>query len=188
MALSRVKTFVSGEVLYAADINAEWDNILNNPISLISPMTGSLNAGGYDITAIDEVGLSDATANASAAGRMRRNGAALSWHDGTAAINVGLGYGVGAWAFVTLTGSTPAITDSFNVTSITDNGVGEFTLTWDRDFANATYMSGGFVVGGVSICVSITGGQAAGTTRYNVLDGTFTPVDKTHNYFAIGDQ
>ena len=32
-----------------------------------------------------------------------------------------------------------AIQDSFNVSGITDNGVGNYTITWDTDFANTNY-------------------------------------------------
>ena len=40
MALARVKVWNPGDVLTAADLNAEFNNLLNNPISLISPTTG----------------------------------------------------------------------------------------------------------------------------------------------------
>ena len=43
MALAAVKTFISGEVLFAADLNALNTNILNNALALISPLTGNLN-------------------------------------------------------------------------------------------------------------------------------------------------
>lgn len=43
MALARVKTWNPGDVLTAADLNAEFNNILNNPISLVSPTTGAIN-------------------------------------------------------------------------------------------------------------------------------------------------
>lgn len=78
MALARSKTWVADEVLYAADLNGEFDSILNNALSLISPLTGSLDAGGFDITALDELGLSDASA-VPTSGRVRRNGSALQW-------------------------------------------------------------------------------------------------------------
>ena len=85
MAISRVKTWVAAEVLTAADQNAEFDNVLNNALGLISPLTGNLSAGGNDITGLDELAFNDAAANATAAGRVRRNAANLTWHDGTAA-------------------------------------------------------------------------------------------------------
>lgn len=50
MALSRVKTWISGEVLTASDLNSEFNNILNNPVSLISPLTGAIDFDGYAVT------------------------------------------------------------------------------------------------------------------------------------------
>lgn len=50
MALSRVKTWVAGEVLTASDLNAEYNNILDNALSLISPLTGDLNVNGNRLT------------------------------------------------------------------------------------------------------------------------------------------
>lgn len=43
-----------------------------------------------------------------------------------------------AWVNFTGTG-TPAITRAFNVTSITDNGVGDYTLNFTTALADATY-------------------------------------------------
>ena len=43
MAISRVKVWISGEVLTAGDLNGELNNVLNNALSLISPLTGNLN-------------------------------------------------------------------------------------------------------------------------------------------------
>ncbi len=79
MALSALKTFVAGEVLTASDLNAMNTHILTNPMILISPLTGNLAAGGNDIIDIDELQLSDAAANPTASGRLRRNGNALVW-------------------------------------------------------------------------------------------------------------
>ncbi len=51
-----------------------------------TPTLGAaLAGGGNDVTGLDEIGLNDASANATAAGRLRRNATALTWHDGTAA-------------------------------------------------------------------------------------------------------
>lgn len=90
MALSRVKTWVAGEVLFAADLNAEFNNVLNNPMSLISPWTANLDADGFDLLDLDELEFRDAAANATAAGRLRRNSGNLTWHDGTSARTVTL--------------------------------------------------------------------------------------------------
>lgn len=38
---------------------------------------------------------------------------------------------------------TVTIEDSFNVASLDDNGTGDYTVNWDRDFANAYYVPAG---------------------------------------------
>lgn len=48
MALGRVKTWIS-EILTAADLNAEFNNILNNATSLISPATGAWDMDGKEL-------------------------------------------------------------------------------------------------------------------------------------------
>src|SRR3990167_9285703 len=45
MALSRVKNWVA-EALYYSDLNTEFNNILTNALTLISPLTGSLDVDG----------------------------------------------------------------------------------------------------------------------------------------------
>jgi len=50
MALSRVKTWIAGEVLSASDLNSEFNSILNNALSLISPLTGAVDFDGNTIT------------------------------------------------------------------------------------------------------------------------------------------
>lgn len=58
MALSRVKVWGT-EILTAADLNAEFDNILNNASSLISPLSGALDWDGYAHT-LDAAGVTTA--------------------------------------------------------------------------------------------------------------------------------
>ena len=50
MALSRVKTWIAGEVLNASDLNTEFNSILNNAVSLVSPFTGAVDFDGNTIT------------------------------------------------------------------------------------------------------------------------------------------
>lgn len=45
MAITRIKTWITGEVLTAGDLNSEFDNYINNALSLISPLTGNLDFG-----------------------------------------------------------------------------------------------------------------------------------------------
>lgn len=42
------------------------------------------------------------------------------------------------WVLYDQTG-TPAVLDSHNVASVTDDSTGLFTINWDQDFANANY-------------------------------------------------
>ncbi len=51
MALSRVKTWAAESLTYS-DLNAEFDNILNNALTLISPLTGDLAFGGNRATGL----------------------------------------------------------------------------------------------------------------------------------------
>ena len=88
MALTRLNEFDAGTTLTETEIEGEFDNIYANSLSLISPLTGNLAAGGNDITAVDELGFTDATANATAAARIRVNADSLTFHDGTAARNL----------------------------------------------------------------------------------------------------
>ena len=47
MAISRLKTWIDTEILYANDLNAEFNNILNNALALVSPLTAALDVNGF---------------------------------------------------------------------------------------------------------------------------------------------
>ncbi len=66
MALGRVKTWSAAEILTAADLNGEFNNILNNALSLISPLTGGLNCNLKTLSnlVIERVGSLPGTATA----------------------------------------------------------------------------------------------------------------------------
>jgi hypothetical protein len=70
------------------------------------------------------------------------------------------------WGFITTSGGTPTLQTSYNVTSITDNGTGDFIVTIATDFSTANY----------SICtsVNINGLQnSAFTMYYTQVAGSF---------------
>ena len=50
MSLARVKTWVAGEVLASSDLNSEFNNILNNATSLLTPITANFDFDGYTVT------------------------------------------------------------------------------------------------------------------------------------------
>jgi len=59
MALTLLKTQADAGTIEAADWNAEFNNIYNNGIGLISPLTANLNLGSFDLveTAGGVIGL-----------------------------------------------------------------------------------------------------------------------------------
>lgn len=49
MALAALKTWSAGEVLTAADLNAEFANLYNNLLTALNPLTGNLDMDGFEI-------------------------------------------------------------------------------------------------------------------------------------------
>ena len=86
-------------------------------------------------------------------------------------------------------GGTAAITDDFNVTSIADNGTGDYTITWDRDFANDSYAAVGTSLDATSpdhFIVVVA--QAAGTLQVNNANSGGTLAYAATAYvIAVGD-
>ena len=72
MALARVKTWNPGDTLTAADLNGEFNNLLNNALALISPLTGNLDVNNKQLLNARLENLS-ATAAAAQAGRIYFN-------------------------------------------------------------------------------------------------------------------
>jgi hypothetical protein len=73
------------------------------------------------------------------------------------------------WAYVTVSGGTPTLAASYNITSITDAGVGILTITIGTDFSSANYaaaLGGTKVVGSTGAVVSeIESFRAAGSIQ-----------------------
>lgn len=131
----------------------------------------ALGAGG-DITSIDEIAFADGAAAATAAGRMRRNAATLTWHDGTAARTVNfLEVAQTVTAKKTHTANV-VLTD----TNGADRGLGHNGWTADAT-AGAQVLTGDAVrLGTTANTVFITDATTSGTeqtaTAIGVYDGT----------------
>ena len=89
---------------------------------------------------------------------------------------------------------TIAIRDSFNVASITDNGAGDYTVTWDTDFASgdyATLVGAGEGAGGSSNTGATRGhgDVLAGSVRLEItnMNGTLVDADDM-SVVAFGGQ
>ena len=95
---------------------------------VISPRT----AGGFSVAHIFAAGYYSVNATGGDQGVDTINAAAF-YENGRRV------YPAGCWGYVTYSGGTPTLADSHNVTSITDAGTGNLTVTVATDFANANY-------------------------------------------------
>lgn len=99
-----------------------------------------------------------------------------------------------AWGQVTVAGGTPTLNADFNVTSITDSGVGELAVTFETDFANANYAlipSGQGAAGNDHTVFDIDtdNGPAAGSCRLTSATGGNLLTDpKIWTFVAYGAQ
>ena len=94
---------------------------------------------------------------------------------------------VKGWAKFNSAGTVAA---SYNVSSITDNATGDFTVNWGTDFSSADYAVSGTVEDADSdfICIANTA-QLAGSTRVLVITSAGVADDPTSlNVMAVGDQ
>ncbi|MBA3591385.1 hypothetical protein [Methylibium sp.] len=88
-----------------------------------------------------------------------------------------------AWVRFNGTG-TPAIADQYGMSSITDNGVGDYTLNFTTAFANANYAmagaSGNAAGSSISLVFNSTAAApATGSCRVAVYDSAFNKQDPT---------
>lgn len=100
---------------------------------------------------------------------------------------------VKAWVFVSNSG-TPTISASYNMTSLTDNAVGDITAVWNVDFSSANYAYDGCARATASnrtaiVSQSEASGPAAGTCRFRTLTvENSAQVDTDCSFWAAGDQ
>jgi len=118
-------------------------------------LSSDLITNSNDITGLDELHFTDAIANASAAGRLRRNGAALTWHTGVVARNLNITLG------------TPQASTSGTVIDFTSipSGVTHITIMFDQISTNNLSIlrvqlgdAGGIETTGYAGSVASTGG------------------------------
>lgn len=114
--------------MWASPVTGDYINILN---SAVGPITVSGNGENIDGSATVDVPAGTSIT-------LAYNG--TQWRDIGARPNTGSASGETAKGWIQFDGSgTPSIADSFNVTGITDNAAGDWTINWDTDFANANY-------------------------------------------------
>lgn len=85
-----------------------------------------------------------------------------------------------------------AIQASYNMTSVTDNGVGDITFTINVDFSSADWCAQITIIGATSSSYAnvVAGGQAAGTLRANCRIESVGGLSDPLNWFfaGFGDQ
>ena len=161
MAVSRLTTWLAGQVLTAAALNSEFDNLTGGGISLITPFTGSADVNAFDLTNIDETHFTNAAANASAAGRLRRNAANLTWHDGTNVLTL-------SSVLLALTAGDITGTDEVAFTDAAANASAAGRLR--RNAANLTWHDGTNVLTLSSVLLALTAGDITGTDEVAFTD------------------
>jgi hypothetical protein len=99
---------------------------------------------------------------------------------------------VGGW--INFNGVTNEIRDSFNVSSITDHGTGNYTITWDGDFNSASYVISGIAKGfdasykTLMVMIDYSSTTSAGAAKFLINDDANNPKDTTEiMIMALGD-
>lgn len=97
-----------------------------------------------------------------------------------------------AWVKVSNPSGTPVITASYNVASITDNGVGDITVNFSTPFSSANYSISGSARynggDGISVCPHNSVAPAAGSCRLVTVKGSGILVDVDFSAQFYGDQ
>jgi len=90
------------------------------------------------------------------------------------------------WAYVTVAAGTPTLVASYNITSITDTGVGILTITIATDFASANWASFGTIelAGSTVSCVVSGGTKAAGSIALLAINVAGSAADPASWNFA----
>lgn len=126
MALARTKVWIA-EILTHGDLNAEFDSILNNPIALISPLTGGLDCDGQTLT-LDAAAVTTVVSSAAVAwnfttgaktGTPATTGSIANWSAQTFTDNNTAGSGTAA-AWVGFAIQRPTLAASNTLVTTTD--------------------------------------------------------------------
>jgi hypothetical protein len=158
-----------------------------------STATGTINvASGATISGSTKA-VNVGTGGASGSTTTVNIGSAVSGATSTINLNgtvnaPGLANGVKAWANFNGTG-TVAIRASANVSSITDNGVGDYTMNFTTALADANYAAAGFA-GDAAFSIAVTTSswgtytQTTSAFRFKVSYGS-TTIDTTNVHMTI---
>lgn len=93
-------------------------------------------------------------------------------------------------ARVTITAGTPALDGDYNVSGLTDNGVGDVSVLWDRDFADAVYAAVATpIADDANAYFAKVRTNAAGSTRVQLFTAAGAATDTPgFSVIAVGTQ
>ena len=92
------------------------------------------------------------------------------------------------WVNFDGTASGAASRDSFNVSGMTDNGTGDYTISHSNDFANANYSTVGASAFNAWCGPDYVSGTLAGSVDVYTQTGTHTKADRDIlNFASLGD-
>jgi len=92
------------------------------------------------------------------------------------------------WVEITVSAGVPSLGDNFNCTgTITDGGIGIYTFTIDRDFANTTYVGNVTTLSG-SVTFNIMSARNVGSCEVRSFDAGGTATDNPLGIILMGDQ
>ncbi len=96
------------------------------------------------------------------------------------------------WAYISVSGGTPSLDASYNVSSITDTSAGNVTVTIGTDFSSANFaaIASGVTASGAAHMASVRTGQAAGSFIVRTASSA-TGIDTDNINLAVvafGDQ
>jgi hypothetical protein len=202
LSLARVKVWNPGDVLTANDLNAEFNNILNNPGTLISPISANLDFGNFQAV---RMRLENVTTTQSPAqvGRAMFNSSAdtIDIDDGsfirhipglkssqmtsTGAIGANDGALAKAWVVFNGVAASSQLTAqaAFNVSTsanaLVRNTAGDYTIPWLFPFASTAYGLSGIVAGSTANAYIQSAGVTTSAARIQVV-GTAGLIDATY--------
>ncbi len=131
MAITRAKTWSANEILTASDLNGEFNNIINNATSLVTPFTDNADLNGNELI-LDVGGDTTLAADTNDRIDLRLGGVDLFRFDGTTASSVnGLDFKGSA---TTVSPSIEAVGSDTNVDiTLTPKAAGSVVLSGQAD-------------------------------------------------------
>ncbi len=90
-----------------------------------------------------------------------------------------------AWGYITWSGGTPSVTNSYNVSGLTDNDVGDVSIAIDNNLVDENYCCLATAYAGVSNVFVQISNQTSGAVRLQIVTDGGTKVDPVAVSFVI---